>query len=59
MKIGDPVTIITGCNDCGEVPAIILEIVDDNIFVECVGELPHKAKERNVWVKVKHIKKDY
>ena len=56
MKIGDLVTVVTGCHDCGNVPARILEIVDDRFFVECIGDLPHKAKERNIWVSHKHIR---
>lgn len=61
MKIGDLVTVVTGCADCGDVPAIILEIVDDNLFLECVGELRHPAQKRNVWVNMKFIrmKSDY
>jgi hypothetical protein len=56
MKIGDLVTVVTGCIDCGNVDARILEIVDDNYFVEVIGDLPHKAQARNIWVKHKHIR---
>lgn len=56
MNIGDEVTITTGCNDCGDVPACVIDIVHDRAFVEVIGELPHNAKERNIWIDTKRLR---
>lgn len=56
MKIGDIVDVITGCADCGIVPATVLDIVHDMVHLEVIGELPHKAKERVIWVAITKIR---
>jgi hypothetical protein len=56
MKIGDLVTIITGCTECGEVPAIIIDIVHDRAFVETLGELKHESKKRSAWIDINRLR---
>lgn len=56
MKIGDIVDVITGCHDCGIVPATVLDFFDDRAQVEVIGELPHKARDRVVWVAISKLK---
>lgn len=56
MNIGDIVTIVTGCMDCGDVTARVVDIVHDRAFVEVIGELPHNAKERNIWIDIKRLR---
>ena len=56
MKVGDVVDVITGCLDCGTIPATVLDLVHDKALVEVIGELPHKAKERVLWIDTRKLR---
>lgn len=56
MKQGDLVEVLTGCPDCGTIPARILDVIHDRAFVEVIGELPHKAKERMLWIDTRKLR---
>lgn len=40
------VTVITGCKDCGDVPALVHDTCHDRAYIEIIGELPHGIKDK-------------
>jgi hypothetical protein len=50
MNKGDVVTVITGCKDCGDVPALVHDTCHDKAYIEIIGNLPHSAKESDRWM---------
>lgn len=56
MEKGDIVEVVTGCPDCGNIQALVLDVVHDKAFVEVIGELPHKAKDRTLWIDFRKLR---
>lgn len=60
MNKGDVVTVITGCPDCGDVPALVHDTCHDRAYIEIIGELPHslidKKDGRWMWIDINKLK---
>lgn len=56
MNVGDILTIFTGCGDCGDVTSRIMSLAHYRALVEVISELPHNAKERNIWIDTSRLR---